>query len=734
MLKLNAMLNDILYYLIILVISFSIIQRFLIHKLEIFYNKHSQYLHVILNEVIQESWQKILFRSVMGLSIGLVVFNLIINFLSLSLNMQENFMAFISKILLYITALLLFSFILLLIKIVLLRNIKSLILLTSKYFKKNRFNDNSKYFSHFTEIWEYCIIHSKKNTTNLIMNFYDIKNIDNSKVEWLGKDNYNSAYYTSIYKILNCYFSKGPEYLQIANKLYSISIYGSDSIHSSYSKLIFWSIIENNAKFENDNYLLKYWKILNDQYQEKYKDEKGRDYLGFIFSFTGIAFENNRINLLKEILDLANNNILKYIVFPESIEELYKWYIAIDYQISADIRYKRERDDSILRIHSYGTDRPLKLFFSVLFLRLYDSYRIDNKADIFKFNFRYSNMINNVELKESLIDFKQHIIEIMNNNSLLDQFGIWSSNINWIAVEKKPNPIDMINSHIDSIIDSYEIIEINRVIPTKVTNGYYQYIKDKMMSKIEPFISLFNNPIVENYNSWVANGFWDLYWKYELPEPKFINFDDVFHQPMVNFYDWSDLNKIISKAFYFSKTRSYRMSFNHACEAIEKKLENKHLYKVLYFVPHSKEWYKREFKSHVFPRIENIDISIMYTSRFKLIFESLVVIKKEYLPYLFSKPLPKPFIMEQKDVEQICPSLNLYAALIDLNKEQKLIKQIPIPDKFEYLDFEGLRQCAYTEVLFDLELRFSKDAKFTIFSDLDDSINVYTNWWNVNFD
>lgn len=452
---------------------------------------------------------------------------------------------------------------------------------------------------------------------------------------------------------------------------------------------------------------------ITNQEEIETRERERETFLEFHYALGGLLMYLKKYELLKEVICWTNQQPPKYVLVPESMNEVIKRYMDVSEKggyINPVYYEQRYPFPNISGVNADGIIQMwIKRYLSILFLRQYtlNSYYIysnplsmptppDSLSDLNHWN---------KEL-DSLEDFTE---EDLTDKKLLNDLGLSEiTKEDWFTNNAKEKPSDLIKKLKKEISKQFHDKKQNQEInPVKVENFKAQTLKI-LTNTFNLYSNVFRGGnISSNYRAFFIRGRYEIMEKAAFAieqEISYINSDSIVAEEVS-----SELGTIFN-VFVLMRPNKYVLKEEDVFKSIGKLNLDPEQFVIVaigvnidYFKMFNIEGLIQKDSTWSYNKIEIINVGNQMND---LVRHSFFIIKKSDLPSMFYQEIPEK-IVSKFNLQKIDSGKNIYVNVLDLNKpENKFIKD-EIPSNKE----DGLAKSVLVCVDINTEIRYKQDAK-----------------------
>ena len=578
--------------------------------------------------------------------------------------------------------------------------------LIKKYNRTKNKNNKARYFEAISKLLFYSIERADELLSRQLATFYYSAFVGFRK----GKEGqiveYPQEYNDAIFGANELLCKRDRRTISCFNEgalfdLYLDSFQHTIISHNTYNFL--WHCLVQTIRYDRDDIIIAYWKkahqlcnlfmgtippkydkksqkvINQDEIDKRYKERE--IFLEFHYALGGLLMYKQKYEAIKEIMYFTQQQPPKYVLVPETMEEVIVRYMQISKLENFNPVYYEQKypfpDVSGVNADS-AIQMWIKRYLSILFLRqytLYDEY------------YTYSNPLTMPQPPKALPEMKYWNDELdsleyyvkyyLEKEEILKKLGLSDLCIdNWFINKNKEEPSVLINNFKSQIDTLFDKIKQEQEIDQEKEKEFITKSVEILKPTFEKYSTLFNNSKIGNNSKIHFIGGY----RYILDKAAFVANQEI---------SYSDSDSITAEAvnmnfqydvlntFVMMSPVKYSLGDKYVFLSIDNLKINPNEFIIIsiglnleFFLHFNIDGFVKRGDKFYYKEMEIIDI---YNNMNKLVNQSLFIIKREDMPHLNFAEIPKELIKKYQ-LEKVNNDFNIYTALIDLNKN-KIIRQ-----------------------------------------------------------
>lgn len=592
--------------------------------------------------------------------------------------------------------------------------------------KISRNINNYEYIKPLSRIFYFSIRNQNEEITKTISKY--IYTCFNSfrKVHPNNIEGYPEVYYELVYRTAQeIILIKDNKIKEIEDRVFGgIWLFGEfeDNKIAERTYTYMWHILSLAVKSNREDLIMSFWKNsfqyftyslreIDEEYSEDYStilnqseiDKRNFEierYLEFHFALGGLLTYQNKSELILRIFRFTNSEPPKYVLLPESMTEVFQWFMHFRdyYERKIPFISNRYPYPNIEGVDAGGFIRNwICKYISILFLRQYT----------LRPNY-YKKTVDIPGLPESKDDrlfwlqnidyFKSLVSNILEDKDLLKDIGFdiydYFSD-KWCIKNKIIEPLKLIANTKKMLNKSVEETDINQIPEEEKIIEFKSKTKSIINKTIEEYKPIFNKYTIEvNFRKWypfpASKTILD---KAAFCERQGIDYSN-FHSILAEYVS-SNFKLCISETFYSNIRKSYLLKDEDLFAALGRLKVNKDKYVLVSF---RLEHLKTGISSAGYEFI-NYD-----ECNYPLVGRSLFILKNEDLPFIKYNDIYDED-KRKYNADKIDDKINLYASIIDLNKNEDIRKE-----NEQANSGKDLRKYVLAYINFPVEIRWKNDV------------------------
>ena len=458
-------------------------------------------------------------------------------------------------------------------------------------------------------------------------------------------------------------FGEDFENIKISRDTYSW-LWGNIYIICNNPRLIkmFWAYssqyFNNRLQAIHPNHDFDKKEILNKKDVDE-RDIERFKFLEFHYALGGLMLYREQYKTLKYMFEFSQSLPPKYILLPQTMTDIFFWF-----EIFSNEFKHRTPIDSIYyfpELDNLGNSRQVNYwiccYITTLFIRqysLHQYYTFQNFTDQPYLPDEISELSNWLNC---ISHFERCLNNMISNNDLMTELGFEK-----LIETKKEDFILFINNLTNGIKDKIGQQKLNAELSEDKIKNFYSKSSNIISQAFDLYKSIFIEMDRDHLESEFKNGIYggrtlmskSAFTDKDVPH---LNYDTAFAESIVI----DSIKRFIPNSFFVAKTKRYLLNKNNILLALAKIIENDNNVIIIGVNIHYqlKDILEKSlFKSVV----QYIPSTEQHTQ------DTLFVLRKKDLPAIEHKKINEEEINEFQ-LNSINKDLNLYASVIDINKE-----------------------------------------------------------------
>ncbi|MDR3704493.1 MAG: hypothetical protein P4L28_01120 [Paludibacteraceae bacterium] len=624
------------------------------------------------------------------------------------------------------------------------------------YNKTHKLSKKKLYFDAISKLLYYSINKADEDLARTLMQFYYDAFISFRKDKEGQIIEYPQEFYNSFFEANELICNRKRKTFSLFNNSALFDLFLDQyqkTVVSAKTYNFLWRLIIQSVLYDKDDVIIAYWgkahqlcdfymqnpnAVYNDKYEIQNQaeiDKKQRernDFIEFHYALGGLLMYKQKYNTIKELMYYTQSIPPRYVLVPESMEEVINRYMQIDRNENSNPVYYVQRywfpdinginDDGIIRMW-------IKRYIAILFIRQYtlqEYYVYSQRLEMPKLPHDLSEL---KHWEEELTSLENYVNDYLKQEDVLKELGLEQlCNQNWFEENNKIRPSDLIANLKTEIENKYNKIKAEQPIASNKENEFYEATKDLLIPIFQKYKEIFtNNEIGDLYEKYFING-----QHYTLDKAAFssnqdisyINTDSISAEAVAMNFQYYALNALI-----LIKPQKYLLTEKDLFKAIDK-LNISNDFVLIYFglVEYFKfynisglekindKWYYKKDKDKD-NEIEIIEIDNYIND---LVSQSAFILRKKDLPNMIFNKVKEETIQKYHFCEPIDETFNIYAKINDLNKEDNEEIRKEAEQNNNQVD---LSQKVLACVDINVEIQYKPNAKciqLKVFSQFDD--------------
>ena len=564
-----------------------------------------------------------------------------------------------------------------------------------KQYNKSK-KEKAFYFESISKILFYSINKADEPLSRRLLQFY----FDSFVKYRVGKENqiveYPAEFYNGIFEANELLCKRERKTVSSFNDSTLYELFIDEYQHTVISEKTFsflWMCHIQSLSYNKDDFIMSYWKKAHQYFnffleskEKKYNEdyskilneneiqERGQErerFLEFHYALGGILLSRDKYGLIKQITSWTNQVPPKYVLVPETMEEVITRFMAVS-KINPVYYEQKYPFPNISGVNADSVIQMwIKRYIAILFLRQYVLYEY----------FVYSRTLDMPSLPQTLQEkrrwndeldsLKKIVDDYLTKKEVLKQLDLGGlSSPKWFTENNKTCPDDLINKYRQTIQDDIEQTKQTQGVDKDKKKKFEDATKHIISGTYKEYAELFGVTIDKDYNNLFYKGRYQLMEKEAFAndqEVSYANFDTIVAETVS-----IELKRDMLNIFMLMSKSQYLLSEQVLFEAINKLELNKDDFSIIaigvnlnYFKAIEKELKENNGKW----RYNGIPIIEIWNTMNEFFTQSFIIIKNEDLPCIIHNIISEEKLKKYK-LENIDKSNNTYTSIINLNESE----------------------------------------------------------------
>jgi hypothetical protein len=566
-------------------------------------------------------------------------------------------------------------------------------------YSKIKADKNSLYFEAISKLLFYSIQNTDKPLALETLYFYSDEFVKyrNDKEGQLIV--YPSVYYDTVYEANELLFMRKTISVSYFNESALLGLFIDEyqkTLISNKTYEFLWRSLRQAIYYEREDFVMAYWrkahqyfnfflkpvernydsswKLINEEDIAKREGERTK-FLEFHYALGGLLMFLGKYELIKRIINWTNQIPPKYVLVPETMEEVIKKYMSVSTVSGYFNPVYYEQQYPFPDVSGVNADNIIQMwikrYISILFLRQYTLHDYYTYSNSLRMPTPPEGLSEKKRWNEELNSLEHFTSEYLTNKVLLDKVGLIElADEKWFEENKKETPLKLINSLKSKIDQSVEKKKQEQVIDSTKLNDFKEKTKEIISQTFQDYSRLFNvQKIDANYKSLYFRGRYEVQHKAAFAkdqEMSYMNSDSIVAQAVSLEFKFSALN-----VFILMQNKCFLLKDEDIFKAIDSlKLDtdkfiilaiglNIHQYSDILKVV----GLKKDIENWFYNDIQIIEIGNYMNES---VLGSFFIILKDDLPFIIHQEIPKSKVDKYK-LERIDDINNTYAAILDFH-------------------------------------------------------------------
>ena len=475
-----------------------------------------------------------------------------------------------------------------------------------------------------------------------------------------------------------------------------------------------WKNLLLQVYYNRDEWLMAYWGAATQRYQlfvEQKKDLQNEkwDFLEFNIFFVAMLLQQNKYDLVKQILSYTRTLPESYPLVPSTISEIFTTFNRI-YRTSEEPGRFMYYESRFYMPNMYGINdgKILGAAYSYLALLMYRVYTLHwNYGVDFALSAGLSSRslyLSDVRQWEETLHILKYWLKILKeekNKPLMEVVNYGDDTISNLSQDGKqiPNPDDIIQVAENIIQKAKENIKANQPLSKNIIRSLNEEIVRIMHNSMEAFAPLINtkqrlkDSKEESLNCSVSQPYPRAAFL-DKPDVSYVNIDETITFSAINTF----LFEIGRRLYMTRRSNAYTISYDKIPDAIRKlKLGERYVILSVGF-----SLTNLAFEDKNVEEINQETWKIGKTMIYEIpcpnrVFQRMLyVIKKDDLPQLIFRA-PNEEMIKKYDLKQLDPVYEIYSSILDLKDHPEMHERVQ--ELGEKIDEHSLLTLGWTPIL-----------------------------------
>ena len=569
----------------------------------------------------------------------------------------------------------------------------------NKKHSKIKADKNSIYFEAISKLLFYSIQNTDKPLALKTLDFYFEEFIKYRKDKEGQLIVYPNEYYDTVYEANELLFMRKTISVSYFNESTLLGLFIDEyqkTLISNRTYEFLWRSLRQAIYYEREDFVMAYWrkahqyfnfflksvernydsnwKLINEEEIAKRESERTK-FLEFHYALGGLLMFLGKYELIKRIINWTNQIPPKYVLVPETMEEVIKKYMSVSTVSGYFNPVYYEQQYPFPDVSGVNADNIIQMwikrYISILFLRQYTLHDYYTYSNSLRMPTPPEGLSEKKHWNEELNSLEQFTSEYLTNKELLAKVGLIElADEKWFEENNKETPSKLINSLKSKIDQSVEKKKQEQVIDTKKLNDFKEKTKEIISQTFQDYSKLFNvQKIEDNYKSLFFSGRYEVMDKTAFAkdqEMSYMNSDSIVAQGVSLEFKYSALN-----VFVLMQNKCFLLKDEDIFKAIDSLKLDKDKFIILSIGLNIHQYsdilkvvgLKKENDNWFYNDIEIIEIGNYMND---LVLGSFFIIQKDDLPFIIHHEIPKVKFDKYK-LERIDDVNNTYASILDLH-------------------------------------------------------------------
>lgn len=495
-----------------------------------------------------------------------------------------------------------------------------------------------------------------------------------------------------------------------------------------------WKCLRQSVFYQKDEFIFSYWRKAHQymnfwlepvylKYDKNYNTTNQSDvdrrnverdrFLEFHYALGGLLMMKQKYALINQLTSWTNQTPPKYVLVPETMEEVIKRFMDIEKK-DGYITVYYEQKYPFPDISGVNANIIIKMwikrYIAILFLRQYTLHEYFVYSRTLEMPNPPQTLPEKRKWIEELDILKRFVLEYLSDTSCLKSLNLEElSSPDWFAKNNKPNPEELIENLKNKVEYSAEQKKANQKLDPEKIKQLNDATKKILTNCFDNYSLLFTNKITdtEPHKSLLYGGRYEISDKMAFAEDQdmgYANFDSIYAEIIAT--EFRHNMPSIFRVYY--KTTHYLIAEKDIFPAIDKlQLDNQQFTIVSVGVNlYSYKPIGLTTKENGSWEYNGIPILELGYTQIDAVNNSLFIMRNEDLPCILHNEINKETI-NKYDLKPIDNNkYHIYTNVVDLHKNTELQKEIK-----EKMNIQDLDKSVLVCVDVNTEVRCKMDAK-----------------------
>lgn len=611
--------------------------------------------------------------------------------------------------------------------------------LTTKRNSKKRINKETLYFEAVSSLLFFSIQKADEPLSRKLLEFYfdcffTFRNNKKNKII-----EYPQEYYDAIFEAngLLCLQKRRP--ISYFNDSTLFALFIDEYQETKFSPTTYqflWKLIVQSLYYDRDDFIFSYWKkahqlfnlflkpldkefndkweVINNE-QIKEREFERQEFLEFHYAIGGYLMYLEKYKLLRKVIYWTNQTPPKYVLVPETMQEVITKYMEIakigEYRNPVYFEQKYPYPE-VSGVSANEIIRMwIKRYISILFLRQYTLHSYYTFSRPLEMPSAPKELGEKKRWDDELDILKKFVSEYLGNKEILQQLKFENlADSQWFNKNNKETPDILIDKLRFEIKEEFVKIKDEQGVDPEKEKAFQEKTVSIINSVFSEYSKIFQqNNHTKNYKSFYILGRYQLMDKAGFAanqEISYLNSDTVVAESVA-----IELRNLMLNGYALMKRVTYKLNDIDIFPAVEKLDINSNDYILIsiglnleYFLKLGIEKLKKENDIWSYDGFEILNIN---NSINDLVSHSLFVLRKEDLPNALQIDIPQE-IRDKYRLVELDSEKHIYGKIIDLHAEENKAIRNEVALKSEE---SNLSQKVVVCVDLRTEIRYKTDTK-----------------------
>lgn len=568
-----------------------------------------------------------------------------------------------------------------------------------KQYKNCKNNQEHKlYFESISKILFYSISKADEDLSRSLLQFYFDTFVSYRKGKENIKITYPDEFYNAIFEANELLCKRERKTVSLFNDSTLYELFIDEYQHTIISDKTFyliWMCHFQSLLYSKEGFIMSYWKkahqylnlflapiqnkydvkwqVTNQDEVNKRAQERER-FLEFHYALGGLLLFREKYDLMKQISLWTNQTPPKYVLVPETMEEVITRFMDVSKKGSYTNPVYYEQKYPFPDVSGVNADGIIQMwikrYVAILFLRQYTLHEYFIYSHTLEMPNIPETQSEKNRWKDELDTLKYFIDDYLSQKDVLMQLGLGElSNPNWFVENNKSCPDDIIDAYRQKIAADIEQIKQTQDIDENKKKEFHEATKNIISNVYKDYAELFATNINNDYNHLFFGGRYQLMDKAAFAnnqEISYANSDTIVAETVS-----LELKRDMLNVFLLMNKSQYLFKEQEVFKAIDALFLSQDIFSII-AIGINLDYFKT-----IEDKLERIDgkwsyngihIIEIWNTMNEFFAQSFIIIRTADLPCVVHNDISKE-TKQKFGLENVDAGNKTYASIMDLNKE-----------------------------------------------------------------